>query len=227
MQQIFVLKHYDNFSKVLEQAHAIMTCRRVPIPIHIANELPRYPEACKSLAEYTVITSLLRRSERDHSPTFYNGNTLLALSSVSMKWRIGVLKLVCREAALLHAKILSIPLRCLRPVSRWSSAHRWCDGPDCGWLTGEWMLWFELPPCLAGPSETRFTGYPACPSEQGSRTIESFMQQHPRFKYVVCSLECGEALHRILSWTSFGGRDSIETRCTVLASHEYHYPVPH
>jgi hypothetical protein len=177
-----------------------------------------YTVTSESFGEHIVGLSL-RRNDTDYLSTFYNGTTLLTLSSVSMKWRVGVLKLVCHEAALLHAKILSIPLRCLKPDSGWSGCNRTCDGPDCRLQTGIWMLWAE-----DRHLSLMDTCYPACASLNGSNTVERFMRQHAQYKYVVCSLECGHALHQLLCWTSFGSTWNFARSSIVLATHDYHSP---
>ena len=119
----------------------------------------------------------------DDEPSLLTVTDLLRMSTASTWWRTRItLRCHCEQAVLLRSCLLRRCLESMRPTIRWTPEERRCDGLACTNVTDEWMQ-FHLR-----------EGYPGVASIHGSQRIEVFRYRHPQYRYVVCSVECGESL---------------------------------
>ena len=109
-------------------------------------------------------------------------------------------------ACVLHARFMQ---HCPRAIGNWSPRNPRCSYPFCrgSGLTGLWV-------------PKRDDGLPgACAdSVWGSESVESWLQDHPNYKFVACSRHCFDNIQHI----------SLRRACedqVLIATHRYQEPI--
>ena len=82
---------------------------------------------------------------------------------------------------------MHIENRCPQPIEDWTAETPNCSSPFCRVKTGLWV-----------PCRRHNLPLPCADSVYGSETIQSFLQSHSRYKYVVCSVPCHARVKQLL-----------------------------
>ena len=105
-----------------------------------------------------------------------------------------------------RATILKRYLLLNLPAATWSTINPRCDEETCRKPTTPWLRRRAL------------AGYPSAQSIDGSGAITQFRERHPRYRWVVCSQECGVLMKRRLGACCY-------SKNTVILSDTYRAPV--